>query len=103
MSDTGLYSGIYQLMREHAELIDEVLIGLKDGSGSTEDSSRQKLAKTLTNMANPKSDNLSIRLLAQMLRDKDGGYPTKWTEISAALLSKHPTPSLIEDLEILAR
>jgi len=47
MSDASLFSGLYQQIHEYAELLDDVLVNLKENTSSLEDKSRQELASFL--------------------------------------------------------
>jgi hypothetical protein len=102
MSDTSFYSGLYQQIREYAELVDDVLIGLKEGTSSSSDASRQKLGEFLLNLANDCSDDLPTRLLVLVLQDKGGVASAEWSRIGNALLSSEVDNSVVEPLEKLA-
>lgn len=67
MSDTGLFSGIYEQVREYAEMLDKVLIHLKDGSSSQEDPERQELGRLFVKLAEPTYDDPSNRRAVLLL------------------------------------
>lgn len=102
MSNPGLYASIYQQIREYAELVDTVLIGLKAGTSTVNDSPRQQLGRLLLTLSGDTWDSLPIRLIALMLRDKDKINKQKWATLGNTLLSEHPASSVIKDLEDLA-
>ncbi len=103
MSNPGIYSGIYTQIREYAELVDLVLIGIKSNISSINDQSRQKLAKLLTNLEPNKWDNISTRIIATMLINEDKINPSKWSKMVLQLHSDKPDPSLVVDLEGFAQ
>src|SRR5262249_9571993 len=103
MSDTGLYSGLYQQIAEYAELVDKVLISLKDSSSSPRDESRQRLGRLMTDLANQRWSNISLRVLALMLADEPPNTQAKWAGIGQALLSEQTQPLVVDELEHLAQ
>ena len=50
MSQIAMYSGVYEDIREYAELLDKVLIDLKGGNSSPNDAIRRKLADLLKSL-----------------------------------------------------
>ncbi len=102
MNNPGLYASIYQLIREHAELVDTVLISLKSDTSQVDDPARQKLGDLLISLAGETWDSLPIRMIAIMLRDKDRTRQQKWARLGKALLSEQLDTSAIKDLEELA-
>jgi hypothetical protein len=102
MSEAGLYSGLYDQIREYAELLDTVLIGLKGGTSYPDDESRRKLSNFLTSLGSRRWTDLSTRLVAILLRDKSDVDEREWVRAGNALLSPEVDGSVIELLENLA-
>lgn len=102
MSNPGLYASIYQQIREYAELVDTVLIGLKSDTSTVNDTARQQLGGLLLTLAGDTWESLPIRLIALMLRDKDNTNQQRWEKLGQALLSEQLEPFVIKDLESLA-
>ena len=103
MSDTSLYSSLYEQVLEYAALVDDVLVSIKDDTSSPNDVSRQKLAKFLTIFASDQWDELPSRLVALMLSEKSGFAQKDWARVSTALLSNETDDFLVESLEHLAK
>ena len=102
MSDMGLYSELYEQTREFAEIIDEVLIGLKTGAASPNDPKRQRLSKLLLSLANGHTDNFGTKQLSIMLR-AGTAINTDLVQISNALSTAKVNQSIIQQLEDLAQ
>ena len=102
MSNTGLYSGLYSRLRDHAELLDRVLIDLKTGNSSPSDKERQKLAQLLTGLRKSPSDDFSTQLLAILLRNVEKSNLAEWEKIGRILLSTEVNADVIAKLEKLA-
>ena len=102
MSEAGLYSGLYEQVREYAELLDTVLIGLKGGTSSPEDESRRKLSNFLMSLGSGHWSDLTTRLIAILLRDKADVDEREWDRAGKALLSSEVGGSVIDLLEKLA-
>ncbi len=103
MSDTSLYSSLYEQIREYAELVDDVLIKVKEGNSSPGDASRQKLGRLLMNFAEDRWDDLPTRLIGLMLHDKSDFDQSNWARVGKALTSSELNESVVESLESLAR
>lgn len=100
MSNPGFYASIYEQIREYAELVDNVLIGLKSGTSSQNDPQRQKLGNLLIILAGDTWDSLPTRMIALMLRDRHN--TSQWAQLGKTLLTEQSDPSVIKDLETLA-
>jgi hypothetical protein len=103
MSEAGLYSGLYGQIREYAELLDNVLIGLKRGTSSPDDESRRRLGNFLISLGSDRWSDLPTRLIATLVRDKAEVEEREWSRAGNALLSPDVDAPLIELLEVLAR
>jgi hypothetical protein len=101
MSNPGFYSDIYQQIRTYADLVDKVLIALKDDA-RTSDPSRESLAQILDSFAVDEQEDLSVRIIVLMLGGNNKANREKWLSLSAALRGGKSDRSLIEDLELLA-
>ncbi len=102
MSSTGLYSGLYSKVREYAELLDGVLIRLKDGQNRADDAASRRLAELLVAIDKTPFKDLSTQLLAVLIRDPHRDRSTGLSEVGEALLRGDVSPAIIERLEELA-
>lgn len=102
MSNPGFYSDIYQQIRAYADLVDRVLIALKnDPNVSNED--REQLAQIFDTFAQQDPEDLSIRIITIMLGGTQTSNQQHWFQLSKQLRSKDAARNLIEDLEQFAR
>ena len=101
MSNPGFYSDIYQQIRSYAEIVDTVLIGLKDDTRSN-DSNREKLAQILDAFAESEQEDLSIRIIVIMLGGNNETNRERWSRLSVELRANKPDRILIDDLERFA-
>lgn len=85
MSQIAMYSGIYDEIREYAEVLDRVLVDLKGGTSSPQDENRQRLAELLISLAAPQAGDLSMRLISFLLRDDTGVDPLELSKIGELL------------------
>jgi len=69
MSDTTLYSSLYQQISEYAELVDEALIALISQKNDTR--LFQQLGKMLGQLANPPEGQLGSRMVSELILDSD--------------------------------
>jgi hypothetical protein len=101
MSETGLYSGLYSTVRQMAELVDSVLLGIKAGTRGDEKGERQRLGTLLIRIAEPSSDDLVSHLLGIVVKDsrKPGFDPV---ELGNWLLGPSIPFESINTLETLA-
>ncbi len=103
MSQIAMYSGIYDEIREYAEVLDRVLVDLKGGTSSPQDENRQKLAELLISLAAPQAGDLSMRLISFLLRDDTGVDPLELSKIGELLRATRVETSVIAPLERLAQ
>jgi hypothetical protein len=103
MSDTGLFSSIYEQIREYAALVDDVLVSLKDGTSSPTDPFRQKLGGLLINLANQQYSDASNRLIVLILRDAVKIDDSELAKTGKALLGKEMNKPAVETLELFAQ
>lgn len=103
MSNTGLHSGLYSQIREYAELLDQVLLGLKAGDPDAHKEARLKLGNALASIGSRAGGDLRAQLLASLLRE--AGRPTadRLAEIGRQIVDGQATSPLLNDLELLAR
>src|SRR5204862_1269746 len=98
MSDTGLFSGIYQHARGQAELLDRVLVRLNAGTSRPEDEDRRHLATWLRSLEPPRTEDYGV-LFAQSLLGKHGiSFQHGWGELGNALQHNPVAPSIIARL-----
>ena len=103
MSHIAMYSGMYEVIREYAELLDKVLIELKGGIASPQDDNRKRLGQFLKSLVSPQKGDLSIRLIKILLRDSDQIDTQELARIGGQLESRPVDSSIIEPLERLAQ
>lgn len=103
MSHIAMYSGVYEQIREYAELLDKVLIELKGGTSSPHDESRRKLGQFLKSLVVPQTGDLTMRLINVLLRDNDEVDPPELAEIGEKLETEEVDASMIGPLERLAQ
>lgn len=101
MSNPGLYSSVYQQIREYAALVDMVLISLKENPESA-DTHREQLSRLLADLANPEQTDLSLRIVAIMFGSETGSRKT-WQRLSQALRNTQFERTVIHDLEQFAQ
>ena len=101
MNQQGVSSGLYDEIRDYAELIDEVLVGLKARTSSPQDESRVRLAEFLEQLAGQAGD-LSTRLIRLLLRGESQLEAPRLAKIGKVLLANPDDDSVIAPLERLA-
>ena len=102
MSYSGLYSGLYVRLRDYAQLMDDVLIGLKTGNSSPSDQRRKELAELLLGTSATTPSSLSSQILQISLQTQARVDRRQLDEVGKALLAPEPGPNLIAKLEMLA-
>jgi len=102
MSYNGLHSGLYARVCDYAELLDEVLIGLKAHTSSPNDEKRQKLAHLLLGTPSSAPSNLSAQFFQIFLQSEHDIDAKELSEIGQALSSTDVRANVIERLEALA-
>ncbi len=103
MSDTGLYAGLYHRIRECADLVDNVLIRLKEGAGSLDDGSVEELARLFTDLGTGDLDDLSTKLIGLVLKDRNQWAASDFARMGKALSARPVGDSIIGLLEQFAR
>lgn len=103
MSHIAMYSGVYEEIREYAELLDKVLIDIKGGTSSSQDEDRRKLAQFLISLVTPREGDLTMRLINILLRDNGEIDPPELAKIGEQLEGEDVDGSVIEPLEQLAQ
>jgi hypothetical protein len=105
MSQTAILSGMYEQLRECAELLDKVLVELKGGTSHPQDEKRKKLAEFLTELGSARTSSMAARLIRLLVKAEGDVTPHELARIGARLSS--PTGELdrtaISQLERLAR
>ena|ERR1051326_7592475 len=102
MNDTGLFSGIYEAIRNQADLLDRVLVQVKTGTSVPENNERRRLAAWLMKLADVGSSDYATRMVRLMLRSQRPQLQQGWAEIGRALLSSTLGTAMIDRLEELA-
>lgn len=103
MTNPGLYSGIYQQIREVAELVDDVLINLKSEVDKADKSSRQKLGELLEQLVAERTDTLQLRMVALLVIGDNANSRKKWARVANLLKSDKVDNVLIDELDSLAQ
>jgi hypothetical protein len=103
MSDPGLYTHLYEQLRDCAELIDQVIINLETSVQCSRNKEREALADLLRALQNAPSSNIDAALLANVLRGYRSTGAVNWALVADAIDKGEPTGSLITRLEELAR
>lgn len=103
MTNPGLYSGIYQQIREIAELVDDVLIHLKEEGEQAEKSSRQQLSELLEQLVVERTDTLSLRMVSLLVIGDDLTNRRRWTKLANVLKSNQVDNSVLTELDSLAQ
>jgi hypothetical protein len=103
MSDPGLYTHQYTQLRDCAELIDKVIIGLETPGAAAGTKERGKLVGLLRALQMAPSSNLDTLMLANLLRGERGTRGANWKEIADAIDRGDASQSVIGRLEELAR
>jgi hypothetical protein len=103
MNDTGLHSGIYEGIRNCADLLDRVLVQLKSGTSTPENSERLKLAAWLASISDAETTDYSARMIAMLLRSQFTGIQKGWDDIGKLLGGRYVNKETIQRLEELAR
>lgn len=103
MSWSGLNSGLYEQIREYAELTDQTLVELKAEAGHLSRDSRERLGRLLLNIDSFRRKDLSARLIWFILRDSVKMSDQEITRLGAALLKTTHDEAVIRLLEKLAQ
>jgi hypothetical protein len=85
MSQTAILSGMYEELREYAELLDKVLIELKGGDSGPASERRKKLGRLLTEMGSARTTSLTARLVGLLLKRERQVTPEELARIGARL------------------
>ncbi len=106
MSDTGLYSSLYEQLRIYADKFDYSIISLNSESEGSRAQARRELAKLLTEIADKGSTNPAARFIATILNQElaaiSGQGISICTTLAQALQSGHQTPTEMSKLEQIA-
>jgi hypothetical protein len=99
MSDTGLHAGLYNEIRDLAELVDTVISEFALGTARARGNNVQQLAGRLEELTGAPS----VGLLLRYLGPDNGSGRRRWGELAAAL-RQEPAPTWVPArLEQLAR
>lgn len=103
MNDTGLFSGLYEGIRNRADLLDRVLVQLKAGSSTAATSERRQLAEWLLSLNDSQTPDYSARMIGMLLRSQCSGLQKGWVDIGTNLRGNQVRKETIDRLEELAR
>ncbi len=106
MSHTGLYAGLYEQIREHAELVDCVLIELKSNTSlppNAVSEPRTRLGVLLKKLGAEQELDLTSRLIGILLRDEAEATSRELIRAGNLLLTPGGGAEVTVFLERLAR
>lgn len=106
MSQTAIFPGMYEEVRDYAELLDKVLVELKGGTGQPQDEKRKKLGQFLTELGSANTRSLAVRLISRLLRNEGQVTPQELANIGGKLNAPEAAEidqTMISQLEELAR
>ena len=101
MNDMSLYAGLYEEIREFADLVDEVIVILKEDS-SAKSPYAEQLGKKLVSLGTNKTEGVSQLFINQAIQRKSGLTKSKIQQLGNMLIEKQVSSSTIADLEKLA-
>jgi hypothetical protein len=101
MTNAGLYADLHQQMRELAELVDKVIVQLRQDQTKIS-VERMNLAQRLEQLSDSNPDDLADRLLSITLGANQDNNRQKWQTLSQALSSIETDRSIIDILEPFA-
>jgi len=102
MSDTGLYLGIYQQIREYAELVDDLIVKLKDPPHDVDKTNIENFGDVLLNISNNKAPDLSTRIIGMILENNKFLTRVNISALGRQLKDLELDKSLLPDLQNLA-
>lgn len=106
MSQTAIFSGMYEEVRDYAELLDKVLVELKGGISQPQDEKRKRLGQFLTELGSRNTRSMAVRLIGRLLRSEGQVTPQELASIGNKLsvpITSPIDPEMISQLEELAR
>lgn len=103
MNDTGLFSGLYEGIRNRADLLDRVLVQLKAGTSGPDNAERRQLAAWLLSLADAETPDYTARMIGVLLRSQCQGLQKGWEDIGNLLRGTQIRKETIDRLEELAR
>jgi hypothetical protein len=101
MNDISLYAGLYEEIRELADLVDEVIIILKEDSSAKSDYTEQ-LGRKLVSLGTNDTEGVTQLFIKQAIQRKSGLTKSKIQQLGSRLIEKKVTSDTITDLEKLA-
>ncbi len=101
MSDIGFYSGLYEQLRDFAELVDRTLIALKSGTSAPALPDFQRLGQLLVTASQDPPTDLSSQLMSTVLRGSRLPSRQAWFQLAHDLAAK-PDESVVNRLESVA-
>jgi hypothetical protein len=101
MSDTGIYAGGYQRVRDYAESVDRLLLDLKAGRAPTEEILNPVIS-LLEALENHQNAPAAVQVVGTLLRGRKALVPTRLKDIVSDLKSRHASPATLAGLEEFA-
>jgi hypothetical protein len=103
MTDSGLFSDIYQGIRDQADLLDRVLVRLKAGTSAAADEDRRRLAAWIAALTAAHTDDPAATTVRVLLRCHGAAVRQGWAAAGVSLRSDGVGPDVVDRLEGLAR
>lgn len=103
MSDTTLYSGLYQQLSQYAELVDDVLLSMVGDNPEKNVQLYKRLGGLLEDLLTESEGRLSTKIIAQLLWDDDDIVQNELPEVAKGLRSGKVDKTAKEVLERFAR
>jgi hypothetical protein len=101
MSETGVYAGRYQRVRDYAESVDRLLLELKSGQHPTEATLKPVLS-LLKALENAQEVSAGVQVVSMLLRAKNALPMSRIKTVRSELTGDHPSLSTIAALETFA-
>ncbi|HUJ10670.1 MAG TPA: hypothetical protein VL171_11645 [Verrucomicrobiae bacterium] len=101
MSETGIYAGSYQHVRNYARSVDRLLLDLNSGTSPTEEAVAP-VVSLLEAMQDEKTAAPSIQLLEIRWKQRASIPASRLAEIVSELRTQQISPRTLDDLEDLA-
>jgi len=103
MSEPGLYTHLYDQIRDCADLIDHVIIDLEVGGGTLGGKDRAALSTLLRTLQAAPSSNVNTTILATVLRENRAARTADWSKVADGIDRGDSSATVIGPLGELAR
>lgn len=107
MSQTAISFGMYEEVRNYAELLDEILIKIKNKNLLDNDQNKQLLGEVLENIGDGSTPNLTARYIGLTLNSRNKNWRRVLSQIAGKLTQSESLTRLkqndVRSLEDLAK